>query len=276
MGRLLDNYDRLQAQPVGSISARNSDPGLRQMNSQRSALTSALRRGIREAKRKGDFERVAKGIGMGNAYGVETTGIGSYEARMAGGEAFADKIRKESDMNAELANRAANGVTKIGAAPQQEIPERDTVNPEATPLKGSGTPVKNPGGPTLVGKIDPGFAAEGTVSARDVGSPASPAGGNVVAAGDKYAATVTQGPAPKPSLDDQARADTRAKTLGGAFGTGAQNKARREEADLLTDSVVSGETDFPTAVRKAVKLGGNAYSLADAVRRTRAGKFGIS
>jgi hypothetical protein len=251
MGRLLDGYDRLQASPLGSTSPLRVNPGIASMNSQRSAMTSALRRGIREAKRKGDFETVAKGIGMSNAYGVQTTGISNYDERMAGGETFANRVSKEADMNAKLANRAAAGVDKIGNMPQQ-----DTTNPNSTAGAGRGTPIKRAGS-----VVEAGPAVEA--------GPNAPASSVDDMPGAKFANLATTEPTPKPtmSMNDTARADLRAKNLDGAFGKSAQNKARREEAAVITDDVISGKATLEEATSRAVAIGGNAYSLVAAVKK---------
>ena len=202
MGRLLDSYDRLQASPFGSLS--DSNPGMRQLKSQRGAITSALRKGISNARKKGDAAGVLANIGVANAYGVQATGIGSAELRVAGDEEYAVNTEKQAAMNEDLANRAADGVNQIGAAA--------STNPDGSPTAGAS------------------FAA-------------------------------------RLSLDDRARAKTREKTLAGDFGTGAQDRARRDETNTLADSVVSGKTDMAPATRRAVELGGNAYTLNDAVKR---------
>ena len=233
MGRLLDSYDRLQASPLGSTSALRNDSGLRQLGSQRRDLTSALRRGIREAKRAGDAERVLKYQQMGDRQGLQTSGIGSAERRMQGDDLAYTQRGKESGMNADLANRAADGVNKIGAAPQVEIGTDKT------------------GGPTAAASTNPD------------GSPT---------AGASFAARATQEPAPRLSLDDQARADTREKTLAGNFGTGAQNRLKREEANRLVNSTLDAidkETPYDTmgTLEKVKALGGTEASFNAAIQR---------
>jgi hypothetical protein len=224
MGRLLDAYDRLQASPLGSTSALRNDSGLRQLGSQRRDLTSALRRGIREAKREGNAERVLKYQQMGDSQGLQTSGIGSAERRMQGDDLAYTQRGKESSMNADLANRAADGVNKIGAAPQVEIGTDKTGGPTAT--------------------TDPNATA-----------------------GAKFAATATAEPAPRLSFADQDKAAVRRSTLDSSFGTGARDKMRREEASSITDQVAGGEIDLAEGTRQAVNVGGNAYTLTDAVNR---------
>jgi len=268
MGRLLDGYDRLQASPLGSTSPLRVNPGIASMNSQRSAMTSALRRGIREAKRKGDFQTVAKGIEMSNAYGVQTTGISNYDERMAGGETFANMAGKKADMNAKLANRAAEGVDKIGNMPQQ-----DTANPNSTAGAGNGTPIKK-AGPAVVDN-SPGA------------NPNAPASSVDDMPGAKFANLATAEPPPKPtmSMEEQNTAAVRSRTLDGSFGTGARDKMRREEADSLLDSVVDYEigTDSGTgdtiakpvvdekkiqgSLAKVTALGGTEKSFRAAIER---------
>jgi hypothetical protein len=135
MGRLLDSYDRLQAMPFGEWTRRNSDPGLRQMNSQRSTLTSALRKGIRNARNAGDAEAVLKYQGIGNSMGLQTSGIGSYDQRKEGDYKFEQDIRAREAVNRGLTERAAAGVDKVGGMDQADAPRR-TVNPNATPVGG--------------------------------------------------------------------------------------------------------------------------------------------
>jgi len=119
MGRLLDNYDRLQSMPFGQWTARNSDPGLRQMSSQRRDLTSALRRGIREAKRSGDAGKVLSYQDAGNSMGLETSGIGSFDQRKEGDFKFEQDLRTKTGVNQNLTARALLGVDKVGAAEEQ-------------------------------------------------------------------------------------------------------------------------------------------------------------
>jgi len=111
MGRLLDEYDNIQRRPVGSISARNSDAGLRNMRSQRAVLTSALRKGIRNARKAGDAAGVLSNLNVANAYGVQATGIGNYDNRQAADRAYESQIRQETSDNERVARtaRAAEG-----------------------------------------------------------------------------------------------------------------------------------------------------------------------
>jgi hypothetical protein len=114
MGRLLDSYDRLQSMPFGQWTARNSDPGLRQMTSQRRDLTSALRRGIREARKTGNAEKVLGYQNMGNSMQLQTSGISSFDQRMAGDYKFEQDTRTKMGVNSDLSERALAGVDKIG------------------------------------------------------------------------------------------------------------------------------------------------------------------
>jgi len=120
MGRLLDSYDRLQAMPFGEWTRRNSDPGLRQMASQRSTLTSALRKGIRNARNAGDAEAVLKNQGIGNSMGIQTSGIGSYDQRKEGDYKFEQDTRAREAVNRDLTERAAAGVDKVGGMDQAD------------------------------------------------------------------------------------------------------------------------------------------------------------
>ena len=251
MGRLLDSYDRLQASPLGSTSALRNDSGLRQLGSQRRDLTSALRRGIREAKREGNAERVLKYQQMGDRQGLQTSGIGSAERRMQGDDLAYTQRGKESGMNADLANRAADGVNKIGAAPQVEIGTDKT------------------GGPTAA------------ASTNLDGSPR---------AGASFAARATQEPAPRLSFDEQEKASVRRSTLDGSFGTGARDKMRREDAASMIDSAIdyeigtgaNGEVEAKPilnedkvkgALSRVAGIGGTEKSFRDAIQRQMAGSL---
>lgn len=138
MARLLESYDRLQSMPFGEWTRRNSDPGLRNMNSQRSILTSALRTGLRNARKRGDAAEVMANLNAANAYGVEATGVGSYEARQAGAGAFEQQTRKQTAMNEQLANRAAAAAagtneldTTSSTAPGSVMPTSEAVQAKA-------------------------------------------------------------------------------------------------------------------------------------------------
>jgi hypothetical protein len=232
MGRLLDAYDKLQAMPFGQWTANKSDPGLRQMNSQRATITSALRKGIRNARKAGDAAKVIAGINTANAYGVAATGVDNYDSRQAGSQVFADQTRKQSDINADLANRAAAGVDKIGGAPQQEIPSTGDAGGEVNPSQETASP------------------------------------------GAKFAETATREPAPRLSLDEQAKAAARQSTMSGALGTGARDKLRRKEANKLVEdnTQLDGEgaltnTKLDALVPQIESMGGTRSSFLDAVRR---------
>lgn len=249
MGRLLDAYDRLQAQPFGTWSARNNNPGLQQMNSQRSDLTKALRTGIRNARDKGDAATVLKYQEAGNSMGLQTSGIRSYEQRQAGDLAFERDTRTKTGVNRDLADRALNGVDKIGASGQ-----RDTVNPNATPVGGDQEDTANPN--------------------------ATPTGG------DRFVSRINSSPM---SFADQEAAKREEGALAGNFGSAAKGRARRQgAADLLdeafgaaveyeigTDPETGGVAALPKIddkkvsgfVGRALELGGTADSFRDALRR---------
>jgi hypothetical protein len=89
------------------------------MTSQRRDLTSALRKGIRMAKRTGDAGTVLKYQEAGNAMVLQTSGIGSYDQRKAGDFAFEQDTRTKDRTNRVLADRALNGVEKVGAMEQE-------------------------------------------------------------------------------------------------------------------------------------------------------------
>jgi len=121
MGRLLDAYDKLQAAPFGELSRQNSDPGLRQMRSQRGVLTSALRTGIRKARREGDAGTVLKYQEAGNSLGLETSGIGSRDLRVAGDAVFEQNTEARAGINRDLSERAAAGVAGIGEQANADV-----------------------------------------------------------------------------------------------------------------------------------------------------------
>ena len=233
---LLDRYDRMQSMPFGAFSAMEA--GARKLGSQRAVMASALRKGIRNARKAGDFKTVAEGLGMSNAYGVTSTGIGSYDDRIAGDQTAYTDMQAKGAMNERIANQAAAGVDKIFGMPNAASPsQKPSVDPgfELKPKSNF-----DPGFEAKSGdNIDPGFTPQGGVA-------------GLTDAGSRFVELTKR----------------HQLSLDGAFGKDAQIKAKRKEAEAMVDSATEyeiGQDESGKYAAKAVVNEKKLKSLADRI-----------
>ena len=123
MGRLLDSLTELQLPPEQrSLSTGSANFSL--LNRQRNQLTSAYRRGIRSmrrAARRGDESAAKAEIEMireAQGLGLQTSGITRSSDREAAVKGFGELLKNRSDLNTDIANRAAaaaKGMPQDGA-----------------------------------------------------------------------------------------------------------------------------------------------------------------
>lgn len=263
--RLLDNYERLQQMPFGAWTAQNNDPAMRGLTSQRRDLTSALRKGIRNARNSGDPEAVVKMQAMGNAQGLDFSGIGRAKDRVGGNFKAAAYFRARSGINEDLTERAAAGVEKVGAMEQTATgtnSDKDTVNPNATAGVGRGNPIKR--------AMETAPVAENkSATGAGVPNPMKQAEASATGIRDKGFEYVLSDIGVANEKENLLR-----KNLAGDFGRGAQMRAQRQEASRITEGMASGELSPGDALRQATAIGGNAYSLKKSVdeRLTQAAK----
>lgn len=89
-------------------------PELMGLSSQRNALRSAYRKGIRNARKAGDALKMEQLMAGANARGLQVTGLSRFEDRRAGDVYAGNQAADQSRVNAELERRAMDGVNKIG------------------------------------------------------------------------------------------------------------------------------------------------------------------